>query len=122
MTRKTRLWVRPQPTVHGDWQVAQGTLDERVQMAVLPPESDQQTLRVRSMLEDALRRRYGRVEEQLVLSGLLDSLTIIEFALECERMFGLSPEAVTADDFGTLSGLVQAVMTRAPHSKLRGDR
>jgi acyl carrier protein len=60
---------------------------------------------VRARVEAILLSRFGRVEEQLILSGILDSLRTIEFALELEAEFQIELHHLTVQDTSTLTGL-----------------
>jgi acyl carrier protein len=65
---------------------------------------------IRRRVEEILFSRFGRVEEELFLSGLLDSLRMIEFALELETEFGLSIEDTDSKNFRTISTVVNCII------------
>jgi acyl carrier protein len=68
---------------------------------------------VRERIAHVLISRLGGVEEELVGTGLLDSLKAISLALTLEKEFGVSLEDISVDDMVTLSSL-----TRKIHSLL----
>jgi acyl carrier protein len=67
-------------------------------------------LRVRARVERILIDRFGRVQEELVAAGILDSLKTIELALALESEFGVPLDELTTQDTMTLSALVRTVM------------
>ena len=66
--------------------------------------------KVRAQVEEILRTRFGRVEEQLIRSGILDSLRTIEFALDLEAAFQLQLHHLKVEDTATLTGLTRRLI------------
>lgn len=66
--------------------------------------------KVRAQVEAILRMRFGRVEEQLIGSGMLDSLRTIEFALDLEAEFQLQLHHLKVEDTATLTGLTRRLV------------
>lgn len=71
--------------------------------------SDVQT--VRDRVVDILVLSLGRAEEELVASGLVDSLKAISLALMLEKEFGISLDEMTLEDMTTLSSLSDKLHT-----------
>jgi acyl carrier protein len=71
--------------------------------------SDVQT--VRDRVVDILVLSLGRAEEELVASGLVDSLRAISLALMLEKEFGISLDEMTLEDMTTLSSLSDRLHT-----------
>ncbi|HUG23689.1 hypothetical protein [Piscinibacter sp.] len=56
-------------------------------------------------LEQIIDGRFGRVEEELMASGLIDSMQVVELALMLEESFGLPPDSFSLEDMRTLTAL-----------------
>lgn len=56
-------------------------------------------------LEQIIEARFGRVEEELMTSGLVDSMQVVELALILEEAFGLPPDGFSLEDMRTLTSL-----------------
>jgi acyl carrier protein len=65
---------------------------------------------VRARIEKLVRSRFGRVEEDLVRSGILDSLRTIELALALEVEFGIGLMQLTLKDIATLTTLTRRIV------------
>lgn len=76
------------------------------------PEATSLEADVRARLERILMERYGRVDEELVHSGLLDSLRAIELALALEAEFQVPLEDFAGRDLGDISSLVAKIVDR----------
>jgi acyl carrier protein len=64
---------------------------------------------VRERVSAFLVSRFGRVEENLVGSGIIDSLKAIGVALALEEEFGVPLENLSVSDMATLSSLTRKV-------------
>jgi acyl carrier protein len=60
-------------------------------------------------LAEIIERKYGRVQEDLMASGLIDSLRAVELALSLEKEFGLQPDTFALSDLRTLSALAHRI-------------
>jgi acyl carrier protein len=71
---------------------------------------------VQSRVAEIVLARLGSVEEELVATGLLDSVKAISLALALEEEFGLPLEEVSLDDMVTLSSLTRKVFSTMARS------
>lgn len=65
-------------------------------------------------------REFGRVEEDLVASGIVDSLKSIEVALILEEEFQVPLESLTMADMTTLESLSQKIFSVMQTLDLQG--
>ena len=63
----------------------------------------------RQRVMDILHMRYGRADEELMASGLLDSLRAVQLALELEAEFGLQPDSFALSDMKTVTAVAQRI-------------
>lgn len=66
---------------------------------------------VQNRITEIVLARLGAVEEELVATGLLDSVKAISLALALEEEFGLPLEEMSLDDMVTLSSLMRKVFS-----------
>jgi acyl carrier protein len=66
---------------------------------------------VRDRVVDLLVLHLGRVDEELIGSGLVDSLRAISLALTLEKEFGVVLDEMTLEDMVTLSSLSDRLHT-----------
>lgn len=66
---------------------------------------------VRDRISTIFIREFGRVEEDLVASGIVDSLKSIEVALILEEEFQVPLESLTMADMTTLASLSQKIFS-----------
>lgn len=66
---------------------------------------------VQHRITEIVLARLGAVEEELVATGLLDSVKAISLALALEEEFGLPLEEMSLDDMVTLSSLMRKVFS-----------
>lgn len=71
---------------------------------------------VQSRVAEIVLARLGSVEEELVATGLLDSVKAISLALALEEEFGLPLEEMSLDDMVTLSSLTRKVFSTMARS------
>jgi D-alanine--poly(phosphoribitol) ligase subunit 2 len=71
---------------------------------------------VRKLLAERLMIQVDAPDLDLIDSGLVDSLGIVELILEIEQRFEVSlpPEEIDIEDFRTLEGLANLVGRRIP--------
>jgi acyl carrier protein len=60
---------------------------------------------IRSRLLVIVSEQYGRAEEELIASGLIDSLHAIALALKLEREFDLPPNSFLLTDMRSITAL-----------------
>jgi acyl carrier protein len=60
---------------------------------------------VAARLHEVIVKRFGRVEEELMTSGIVDSMQVVELALMLEESFGLPPDSFTLEDMRTVTSL-----------------
>ena len=65
---------------------------------------------IRQRIASLIERRFGRVDEELVRAGILDSLRTIELALDLEREFGIRIDQLTLQDIQTLTSLSERLV------------
>ncbi len=65
---------------------------------------------VASRLRQLIKAKYGRAEEELITSGLIDSLRAVELALALEKEFGLSADSFALKDMMTITSLSQRIL------------
>lgn len=70
--------------------------------------------RIRARVEGLIQKKFGRIEEELVGSGLLDSLRTIELALLLESEFSVPVESIALDDVVTVTRLVERLLELKP--------
>lgn len=75
---------------------------------------------VRDRLSTIFIREFGRVEEDLVASGIVDSLKSIEVALILEEEFQVPLESLTMADMTTLESLSQKIFSVMQTLDLQG--
>ena len=72
---------------------------------------DPEAVRVRVI--ELVRARYGRVDERLIASGILDSLGAVDFAVRLEREFSLQSGAFFLEHLSTVDALVRRIVSVA---------
>lgn len=65
---------------------------------------------ITSRLHQIITARYGRSEEKLMASGLVDSLRAVELALTLEKEFGLPADSFALSDMATITALSQRIL------------
>lgn len=75
---------------------------------------------VRDRISTIFIREFGRVEEDLVASGIVDSLKSIEVALILEEEFQVPLESLTMADMTTLASLSQKIFSVMQTLDLQG--
>ena len=68
---------------------------------------------VRARVIELVRARYGRVDERLIASGILDSLGAVDFAVRLEREFSLQSGAFFLEHLSTVDALVRRIVSVA---------
>ncbi len=66
---------------------------------------------IRRRVLDLVTRRYGRAQEELVKSGVVDSLTAVELAIALEQEFCLEPDSFGLSDMATLTSVSQRILS-----------
>lgn len=66
---------------------------------------------LRSGVEILLAKRFGRLEEDLVGSGMVDSLKAIDVAIDLEARFGVPLRALSVQDMRTVTSLTAAIQS-----------
>ena len=69
---------------------------------------------LRERVESIIQAKFGRVEEQLFDSGLLDSLRAIELGVLLEGEFGIPITDLTVHDLATVTCIVEKLRSFAP--------
>ena len=64
---------------------------------------------IRSRLLVIVTEQYGRAEEELIASGLIDSLHAIDLALKLEKQFDLPPNSFLLTDMRSITALTQRI-------------
>ena len=64
---------------------------------------------IRGTVIEIVQAQFGRCEEDLLASGIVDSLTAIELALTLEREFGLRADSFALADFRSIDALVRRI-------------
>ncbi|HYO55263.1 acyl carrier protein [Archangium sp.] len=73
---------------------------------------------IASRLRQLITTKYGRAEEELMTSGLIDSLRAVELALALEKEFGLAADSFALSDMKTITSLSQRIFSaQGPHQK-----
>lgn len=67
---------------------------------------------LRERVEAIVSKAFGRVEEQLFDSGLLDSLRAIEFGMMLEAEFGVPISELCLDDLASVTSIVKKLRSR----------
>lgn len=65
---------------------------------------------VRQRITEILGKRYGRADEELMASGLIDSLRAVQLALELETTFELEPDSFALSDMKTITAVAQRIV------------
>ena len=71
--------------------------------------SDPGTPEVRARVEALILARFGRVEADLMASGIIDSVSAMELLLLLQDEFGLRLTGVTVTDLSTVPRIVTVV-------------
>ena len=66
---------------------------------------------VRSRVEDIVKQAFGRSEERLFDSGVLDSLRAIELGVLLEEAFGIPISELSIQDLASITSIVQKLST-----------
>ena len=69
---------------------------------------------LRARVEAIILQKFGRVEEQLFDSGLLDSLRAIELGVLLEGEFGIPITDLTVHDLASVTCIVEKLRDFAP--------
>lgn len=62
---------------------------------------------LRSRVVTIVAGKYGRSDEELMASGIIDSLSAIDLALTLERELGLDADSFDLDDMRSISSIVR---------------
>lgn len=73
-------------------------------------EMDDAKTKVRDRIREIVTAKYGRVEERLLASGLLDSLSAVELALELEKEFDLEADSFGLSDMVSITALSERIL------------
>jgi acyl carrier protein len=73
-------------------------------------EMDDAKTKVSDRIREIVAARYGRVEERLLASGLLDSLSAVELALELEKEFDLEADSFALSDMASITALSERIL------------
>lgn len=65
---------------------------------------------VRNRLFEIITKRHGRVEENLITSGILDSLRAVELAIALEQEFRLEADSFALSDMATVTALTERIL------------
>jgi acyl carrier protein len=66
---------------------------------------------IASRLRQIIQARYGRAEEELMASGLIDSLRAVELALVLAKEFNLEADSFALRDMKTITSLSQRILS-----------
>ncbi|PTL78925.1 hypothetical protein DAT35_35440 [Vitiosangium sp. GDMCC 1.1324] len=66
---------------------------------------------IASQLRQIITARYGRAEEELMASGLIDSLRAVELALVLAKEFNLEADGFALKDMKTITSLSQRILS-----------
>jgi len=66
---------------------------------------------LRERIASIVKNKFGRIEEDLLASGLLDSMQAVQLALILEKEFSLPLDTFDLKDMSTLSSLVEKIST-----------
>lgn len=72
---------------------------------------------LRARVEEIIGRAFGRVEEQLFESGLLDSLRAIELGTLLEAEFGIPISDMSIHDLASITSLVDKLGSHVPTTR-----
>ena len=65
---------------------------------------------VRQRINAIIERKYGRLEENLMATGLVDSLRAVELAMLIEKEFALQADTFALSDMRTTSAIAKRVL------------
>lgn len=65
---------------------------------------------VRNQILAVVREKYGRAEEELMASGIIDSLRAVELAMALEEEFDLPADSFTLRDMMTVTSLSERIL------------
>lgn len=66
---------------------------------------------VAARIRQFILSRYGRVDERLMASGLIDSLRAVELAIALEQEFGLPADSFVLSDMATITALSARILS-----------
>jgi acyl carrier protein len=69
------------------------------------------TADIAARLRQLIKAKYGRVEEELMASGLIDSLRAVELALILAKEFNLEADSFALRDMKTITSLSQRIFS-----------
>ncbi len=64
---------------------------------------------IKDQLKELVQSKYGRCDEMLMDSGILDSLKAVELAIEVGTLFGADTNEIKLKDMATLTTLSEAI-------------
>ena len=64
---------------------------------------------IASRVRQVIKSRYGRVDEQLMATGIIDSLRAVDLALVLEKEFGLQADSFALSDMKTITSLSKRI-------------
>ena len=69
---------------------------------------------IKDQLKELVQSKYGRCDEMLMESGILDSLKAVELAIEVGILFGADTNEIKLKDMATLTSLSEAIYKAQP--------
>ena len=60
---------------------------------------------IRESVSQHVKEKYGRVDEQLISNGIVDSMGAVELAFALGKKYGIKAEQFGLSDMGTLTSI-----------------
>ncbi len=72
---------------------------------------------VKAVVSNLIKAKYGRVEEELMATGVIDSLRAVELSILLEKEFSLPRDSFMLSDMRFLSSIIKKIQDI--HSELQ---
>ncbi len=72
---------------------------------------------VKAVVSNLIKAKYGRVEEELMATGVIDSLRAVELSILLEKEFSLPRDSFMLSDMRFLSSIIKKI--QGIHSELQ---
>lgn len=70
----------------------------------------QEATAIKTRIHEIVRARFGRVEEELMATGIIDSLRAVQLAIAIEREFELDADSFELGDMRTITALSEKIL------------
>lgn len=65
---------------------------------------------IKTRIHEIVNDKFGRVEEELMAAGIIDSLRAIQLAMALEKEFALEADSFELSDMRTISSISERIL------------